>query len=153
MNEKWFNYAISLSIIMLFANAFITIGASQLSADGTQNTLFNASSQSDYLNQKNQSSFYVQPSTASSSSAPTQEQGITYIKRTSDNKNYNFQAIDYVVNMAVGVEVVMLQLSNIFPIVAPIFFAFAALAFLIKGVAVAWLATMAARQLFTGRFF
>ena len=34
MNEKWFNYAIVLTIIMVGINAFLTIGATQTGLDG-----------------------------------------------------------------------------------------------------------------------
>ncbi len=150
MNEKWFNYAISLTIVMILVNAFITIGASQPNADGTSNLylLNNVNNAFSYSNQKSDSNFYLDPPTSDSSQSPTNEQGFTPIKRSIDDNPVGFNGFDAAITMALGIEMIMLTLSQIFLPVAPLFLAFAAIAFFIKAIAVAWLGSIVLRTIF-----
>lgn len=150
MNEKWFNYAIALTIVMILVNSFITIGASQPNADGSSilylvNNVNNAFS---YSEQKSSGDFYVQSPSGESSQTPVSEQEFTPIKRTIDDNPVGFNGFDAAVTMALGVEMVMLTLSQIFTPVAPLFLAFAAIAFFIKAIAVAWLGSLVIRSIF-----
>lgn len=150
MNEKWFNYAVAMTILMIFVNAFITIGASQLNADGSSNLYLvnNVNNAFSYSNQKSNSTFYIGTSTGDSSQSPTNEQGFTPIKRSIDDNPVGFNGFDAAITMALGVEMLMLTLSTIFSPVAPLFLAFAAIAFLIKAIAIAWLGSILVRSIF-----
>jgi hypothetical protein len=150
LNEKWFNYAIALTIVMIFVNAFISIGASQPNADGTSNLYLvnNVNNAFSYANQKSDSNFYTSIETGDSSQSPLSEQGFTPIKRGIDANPVGFNGFDAAVTMALGIELVMLSLAAIFGPIAPLFFAFAALAFFIKAIAVAWLGSLFIRAIF-----
>ncbi len=154
MNEKWFNYAISLTVLMLMVNAFITIAATQPSADGTYNLfLSNMMTGGTSLDSaKTNSDFTIQPCMGDSSTSPTQEQGCTPIKRT-DGQTVGYNAFDALIMLGAGVEIIMLSLATIFSPIAPIFYVIATIVFTIKGIALAWLGTMAVRQIFFGRVF
>lgn len=134
---------------MIFVNAFITIGANQLNADGTTNfyLLNSMNSSFSYANQKSGASFYATDCTngQNSSTQPADSQGCVPMRRTIDNNPVSFGSFDAAVTMALGIELVMTQLSIIFWPIAPIFLAFAALAFFIKAVAVAWLSSLVIR--------
>jgi len=155
MNEKWFAYAVSLSIMLIFINAFITIGASQQNPDGSYNVFLTGLENSNYSYQttKSNSSFGIEATLGDSSQTPTNEQGYQPVKRTSDGKTTAFNAFDTIISMALGVELIMLTLTIIFPPVAPIFYAIAAFAFFVKAIAAAWLGSMVVRQIFFGRNF
>ena len=150
MNEKWFNYAVVLTIMMILVNAFIAIGASQLNADGSSNLYLtsNVNNAFSYTNQKADSNFYVLGPTSDSSQSPTNEQGFTPIKRSIDDNPVGFNGFNAAVTMALGVELVMLTLAGIFYPVAPLFLAFAAIAFFIKAIAIAWLGSLVIRAIF-----
>jgi len=150
LNEKWFNYAVTLTIIMILVNAFITIGASQPNSDGSSNLYLtsNVNNAFSYTNQRADSNFYIQAPTTDSSQSPTNEQGFTPIKRGIDNNPVGFNGFDAAVTMALGVEMVMLTLAAIFSPVAPLFLAFAAIAFFIKAIAIAWLGSILLRTIF-----
>lgn len=151
MNEKWFNYAISLTIMMIFVNAFITIGASQLNADGSSNLfLMNSTNNAlTYSNQKSNSDFYTTDCSngTNSSQSPTDAQGCVPIKRTIDDNPVSFNSFDAAVIMVFGIELVMTQLSQIFWPVAPLFMGIAAIAFFIKSIAMAWLSSIVIRAI------
>ena len=155
MNEKWFAYAVSLSIMLIFINAFITIGASQLTDDGSSILYLTNLTNTTYAYNtlKDSGDFQISATAGSSSQSPTTEQGYQPVKRTSDGKSASFNAFDVVITMALGVELIMLTLAVIFWPVAPIFYAVAGFAFFIKAVATAWLASMVVRQIFFGRVF
>jgi hypothetical protein len=154
MNEKWFAYAISLTILMIFTNAFITIGASQPNADGTYNVylLNSMNSKLDYGQVKSDSNLSFEACSLDSSQPSTTEQGCQPFKRN-DGSPASFNAFDSLTLMTVGIEVVMLNLAAIFSPVAPLFWAVAAVAFFIKIVAMAWLTSIVLRQILTGRLF
>ena len=150
MNEKWFNYAISLTIMMIFVNAFITIGASQLNADGSSNLfLMNSTNNAlTYEQQKQNSGFNIAPNSSDSSQSATTEQGFTPITRTTDSAPVGLNALSALTTMAIGIELVMLQLAQIFWPVAALFYSIAGVAFLIKAIAAAWLGSIAVRAIF-----
>jgi hypothetical protein len=135
---------------MILVNAFITIGASQPNADGSSNLylLNNVNNAFSYSNQQASSSFYVESPSTDSSQTPVTEQGFTPGKRSIDDNPVGFNGFDAAVTMALGVEMVMLTLSQIFTPVAPLFLAFAAIAFFIKAIAIAWLGSLAIRAIF-----
>jgi len=149
LNEKWFNYAVVLTIMMILVNAFIAIGASQLNADGSSNLYLtsNVNNAFSYSNQKADSNFYVEAPTTDSSQTPTNEQGFTPIKRGIDDNPVGFTSFNAGIMMALGVELVMLTLAGIFYPVAPLFLAFAAIAFFIKAIAIAWLGSVLLRPI------
>lgn len=155
MNEKWFAYAVSLSIMLIFVNAFITIGASQLTDDGSSVIYLTNLTNSKYAYNtlKSDGDFEIDATTGASSQSPTTEQGYQPVKRTSDGKSSAFNSFDVVITMALGVELIMLTLALIFWPIAPIFYAIAGFAFFIKAVATAWLASIVVRQIFFGRVF
>jgi hypothetical protein len=149
LNEKWFNYAMTLTIIMIFVNAFITIGASQPNADGTYN-LYLINSQNNafsYQQQKNFGGFDVNSAYYDSSTSPTNEQGFTPVLRESDSAPVGLNAFDAAVTMALGIEMLMLTLANIFWPVAALFYAIAALAFFVKAIVVAYLGSVLVRSI------
>lgn len=150
MNEKWFNYAVALTIMMIMVNAFITIGASQPNADGSGNIYLinNVNNAFNYSSQKDNSNFYIEAPTSDSSQSPTNEQGFTPIKRSIDDNPVGFNGFDAAVTMALGVEMVMLTLATIFSPVGALFLAFAAIAFLIKAIAIAWIGSLIVRAIF-----
>jgi hypothetical protein len=154
MNEKWFAYTVSLTIMMIFINSFILMGSGLLDTSGNSISLFanSSSSQYNYQTVKNTSSFGIDALTGSSSQSPTNEQGYNPVTRT-DGQTAAFNAFDIVTNIGVGIEKIMLQLAIIFPPAAPLFLGIAAFAFFIKVVAVSWLASIVVRQLFFGRVF
>lgn len=135
---------------MILVNAFITIGATQPNADGSSNLylLNNVNNAFSYSQQESSSEFYVESPSGESSQTPVSEQEFTPIKRTIDDNPVGFNGFDAAVTMALGVEMVMLTLSQIFAPVAPLFLAFAAIAFFIKAVAVAWLGSLVIRSIF-----
>lgn len=155
MNEKWFSYAVSLSIMLIFINAFITIGASQQNPDGSYNLFLTGLENSNFSYQttKDNSGFEIEATLGDSSQTPTNEQGYQPVKRTSDGQTAAFNAFDAIITMALGVELIMLTLAVIFFPVAPIFYAIAGFAFFIKAIAAAWLGSMVVRQIFFGRNF
>lgn len=135
---------------MIFVNAFITIGATQPNADGSSNLYLinNVNNNFSYSNQKTDSNFYVTAPTTDSSQSPTNEQGFIPIKRTIDDNPVGFNGFDAAITMALGVEMVMLTLSEIFAPIGALFLAFAAVAFFIKAIAVAWLGSLVIRAIF-----
>lgn len=135
---------------MILVNSFITIGASQPNADGSSNLylLNNVNNAFSYTNQSQNSTFYIDAPTSDSSQSPTNEQGFTPIKRSIDDNPVGFNGFDAAVTMALGIEMVMLTLASIFSPVAPLFLAFAAIAFFIKAIAVAWLGSLVLRTIF-----
>ena len=150
MNEKWFNYAISLTIVMILVNAFITIGATQPNADGSSNLYLvnNVNNAFSYSNQSESGDFYLESPSTDSSQSPTNEQGFTPVKRTIDDNPVGFTGFDAALTMTLGVELVMLTLAAIFVPVAPLFLAFTAIAFFIKAIAIAWLGSLVIRAIF-----
>jgi hypothetical protein len=149
LNEKWFNYAIVLTVIMVFVNAFITVGAGQPNADGSLNLyLLNSTNNTlSYNSLKNSSDFDFNSAYYDSSSSPTNEQGLTPVTRPSDSVPVGLNAFDAAVTMAVGVELVMLTLAAIFWPVAALFYAVAGVAFFIKAIVVAYLGSILIRSI------
>lgn len=149
MDVKWFNYAVSLTILMIMVNAFITIGSAQPNAQGKLNLflLNNSNDAFSYSNQKTNSSFYIESAINSSSQSPTNEQNFAPIKRSIDDSPVGFEGFDAAVTMAFGLELVMLSLAGVFVVVAPLFWGIAAIAFLIKSVVIAWLGSLVIRSI------
>jgi hypothetical protein len=149
LNEKWFNYGVALTILMIFVNAFITVGATQQNADGSYNLyLLNSQNSSlSYQQQKTNSDFDFNSAYYNSSTSPTNEQGFTPVLRTTDSTPTGLNAFDVAVIMAIGVELVMLTLANIFWPVAALFYAIASVAFLIKAIMVAYLGSVLVRSI------
>ena len=154
MNEKWFAYAISLSIMLIFINAFITMGAGLLDSDGNQISLLSNSTNNSYSydSLKAGSNFSISGVSGDSSQSPTTEQGYQPVKRT-DGDSASMNSFDIIINLGFGVEIIMLQLALIFNPVAAIFYAIAGFVFFIKTVALTWLASIVVRQIFFGRVF
>jgi len=150
MNEKWFNYAIALTIVMIFVNAFITMGAAQPNQNGVYSSLLmgNQNDSLTYSTMKTNSEFSLNARTTDTSQSPTEEQGFTPVTRTIDDNPVGFNSFDAAITMTLGVELVMLTLANIFSPVAPIFLGLTAIVFFIKAIAIAWLGSIAIRSIF-----
>ncbi|HNV62441.1 MAG TPA: hypothetical protein PKN54_05760 [Candidatus Cloacimonas acidaminovorans] len=156
MNEKWFAYAISLSIMLIFINSFVTMGAGLVDANGNGIGLLQSSTNNQYSYDtlKSSSNYGINVPANDSSQSPTSEQGYTPITSATDtSKSKALDSIGIIVNLGVGFELLMGKLATIFPPVAPLFWSVAGFAFFIKLVALTWLASIVVRQLFFGRVF
>lgn len=147
MNEKWFNYAIVLTIIMFGINAFLTIGATQTGLNGQPIPLLSGLQNNNlsYSKVKTDSNYQLGVQIdGTSSQTPTNDQGKIAFT-TPGGLPGGFGALNMVVIMTFGVELIMLELANIFVVIAPLFWAIAAVAFALNTLVYAYLATLIAR--------
>jgi hypothetical protein len=149
MNDKWINYAIILTIVMFFVNGFILMAAAQPNNNNEFNIiLFGSSSSSlSYSNIKDVYGEYSISDSGASSQSPTNEEGYTPIQNSEDQP----AGLDVLSAVSIGVaglELVLLQLANIFYPIAPLFYAIITAAILIKSAVVWYLASVLVRALF-----
>lgn len=155
MNDRWFNFAMSVTIITMLIGGFIGMAGMQPDAQGNKIPLFSGMDNTalSYSNVKSNSNFNVGVNISSngdSSSSPTSDQGFTPVT-TSTGDIFAWKTLfDLVVNTAAGFELLMLKLAGIFTYISPLFVALAGIGFLAKIIMIMWASSVVLRPL-TGR--
>ena len=148
MNEKWMNYGIIITLLMLFTNAFILVAASQPDQNNQFSAvLFGATNNNmEYSNISTDYS-YTYSESGDSSQTPTNEQGFTPITNTSTGTPAGLDALSIVLLGSIGLELQLIQLALIFPFISPIFYAIISFALIIKAIVVAYLGSVLVRAI------
>jgi len=144
MNDKVLTWAIMLTVIMIGINSFLYMGSANLyDSDGhPMNIYYGLDNYSSNIETKAEG-ITIDTDTSFSSSLPSQTQGIVAVE-----SGGNPVGLDYTAEfqkLGIGVQLVMLKLGTMFPIISPITGAIVAMAFLIQGLAIAYLGSILIR--------
>lgn len=152
MNDKWFNIAMIIILTSLVANGFIALlvvipGGSQFNSLYHNNLSYNADSNSikTAYNPSIAGQSVIAPGASDSTGT-----GFTPITTIAGDP-FGLAPLTLLITAFVGLEVLLLSLSNIFPIFGGIFVLFALLAFTVKAIVVAYFASVLIRSIFGGR--
>lgn len=146
MNDKILTMALMLFFIMIGINAFLFMASTNLyDESGNQLNIYygleNQSMGGDLEDKANATT--ISTDVSLSSTAPSTLQGLAIV-----NTNEVPSGISYtteLIKLGIGVQLVMLKLSDLFPIIAPIINAIVFFAFAIQGFAVAYLGSIMIR--------
>lgn len=156
MNDRWFNFAIAITIFTIMANGFLLMASLQPDQNGHYNPLFEEMSNSKltYSQIKVSSNVNIGQGSGSngdSSTTPTSEQGFTPITNTNTGNPVGLNMLDYAFIGAVGFESIMYKLASVFMIngvLNPIFLALAGIGFFSKTILIAYLGSVLLRPIF-----
>lgn len=144
MNDKILSMAFMLFFIMIGINAFLYMASTNLyTTNGEKLNIYYG--MDDYANSiiNDTQETEIGTSTDFSSDVPSQTQGITAVTR--DTTPVGVAATNDLTKIGIGVQLVLLKLSTMFPILTPITTAIIAFAFAIQGFAVAYLGSILIR--------
>ena len=146
MNDKLLTMALMLTLIMIGINAFLFMASTNM-YDSTGNKLniyygMDSGAFGETIISDN-NSITIDSGVSISSTAPGSSEGITVVKRN-DNP-IGLEATQDLTKLGIGVQLVMLKLSDLFPILSPILNAISILAFAIQGFAAAYLGSIMIR--------
>lgn len=144
MNDKLLTIAFMLTLVMLGVNGFLLMASENLyDQEGNQLNIYYGMDASATAAETDAEAIDIDAGVSISSEVPSQQQGITVVTRDS-----NPVGLDYMsdlVKLGVGVQLVMLRFSEMFPVLTPIVNAVVAFAFLVQGLAIAYLGSILIR--------
>jgi len=151
MNDAILNKAMTLFLILIGINAFLVMGSALYDTDGNSLNLFYGLESGNLGSQIETESDSINVSTdlSMSSTSPSTDQGSTPFTVAGIPIGINFW--NYIIIMALGVELIMLKFALMFPIIAPITGAISFFGFAIKIFVGAYLGSQLARAI-VGRF-
>jgi len=144
MNDKLLTIAFMLTLVMLGVNGFLLMASQNLyDQNGNQLNIYYGMDASATSAETNAEAIDIDAGVSISSEVPSQQQGITVV-----SKDSNPVGLDYMndlTKLGIGVQLVMLKFSEMFPVLTPIVNAVVAFAFLIQGLAIAYLGSILVR--------
>jgi len=146
MNDKILTMSLMLFLIMIGINAFLYMASSNLyDTSGNQLNIYYGLDSGGFGQQVQDDSegTTIDTGVSISSSVPSQQEGMTAVETNSNPVGLNYMA--EIQKIGIGVQLVMLKLSNLFPILSPIINAIVFFAFAIQGFAVAYLGSILIR--------
>lgn len=146
MNDKILTMAMMLTFIMIGINGFLLMASTNL-YDQTGNPLniYYDLEDSGYGSQiqTDVESIEIGTDIEMSSTVPSQQQGIVVAKQNSNPIGLDYMGL--FAKLGIGVQLVLLNISTLFPIISPITNAIVLFAFLIQGYVVAYLGSILIR--------
>jgi hypothetical protein len=149
MNDKVLTMALMLFMIMIGINAFLYMGSTNLyNENGEPLNIYYGMDEGAFGSQvqTNAEDIEINTDVEMSSTTPSTTQGFTPAT-VSDNPVGAVYGNE-LAKLGIGVQLVMLKLSSMFPIIAPILNAITFLAFAIQGFAIAYLFSILVRGIF-----
>jgi len=146
MNDKILTWAIMLTVVMIGINAFLFMASTNLyDEQGQPLNLYYGLDTGGFGStiQTDSEGISIDSGVSISSSAPSTIQGVTAVTRNDDLIGISYG--QDLLKLGAGVQLIMLRLSELFPIIAPILNAIVFLAFAIQGFAVAYLGSIMIR--------
>lgn len=142
MNDKILTMAFMLSLVMLGVNGFLLMASENL-YDQNGNQLDIYYGMDDSVVETNVEGITIDAGVSISSELPSQSQGITVVKRNDNPVGLDYMS--YLTKIGIGVQLVMLRFSEMFPVLSPIVNAVVFFAFAIQGLAIAYLGSILIR--------
>lgn len=149
MNDKVLTMALMLFMIMIGINAFLYMASTNLyNENGLPLNIYYGMDEGAFGSQVQTNAEGIEISTdvEMSSTTPSQTQGFT--PATVSENPVGAVYGNELAKIGIGVQLVMLKLSSMFPIIAPILNAITFLAFAIQGFAMAYLFSILVRGIF-----
>ena len=144
MNDKVLTMAFMMFFVMIGINAFLFMASTNLyDASGHQLNIYYGIDDYGADIKTNTENISIDTDTQFSSSIPSQQQGITAVQRETDP--IGLAATSDLAKIGIGVQLVLLKLSTMFPILSPITTAIIVFAFAIQGFAIAYLGSILIR--------
>ena len=146
MNDKILTMALMLFFIMIGINAFLYMASSNLyEENGTQLNIYYGLDSGGFGQEVEDKAtdISIDTDTDFSSTLPSQSQGIVAVQSNSNPVGLDYTA--ELTKIGIGVQLVLLKLSDMFPIMAPILNAIVFFAFAIQGIAIAYLGSILIR--------
>lgn len=144
MNDKILTMAFMLFFVMIGINAFLYMASTNL-YDNNGNPLNIYYGMDDFGSEiiDDAQATEIGTETDFSSDVPSQTQGITAVTRNDDP--VGVAATNDLAKIGIGVQLVLLKISNLFPTLKPITTGIIAFAFAIQGFAIAYLGSILIR--------
>jgi len=146
MNDKILSIAFMLTFIMIGINAFLYMGSTNLyDEEGNQLNIYYGLDTGGFGTQVQTKAEDIEIGTdlETSSTVPSQQQGIVIAK--TNNEPTGLSYTNELAKLGIGVQLVMLKLSDLFPIMSPILNGIVIFAFAVQGLAIAYLTSILVR--------
>jgi len=153
MNDKWFNMAMIIVLTSFVANAFVFMllampGGAQFNSLYQTNLAYDADANSVRM--------AYEPNVADQQvlapgAADTTGTGFTPLTNNRTGNPTGLDPINLITTGFIGLEVLLLSLSNIFPMFSGLFILFALIAFTVKIVVIGYFGSLLIRAIFGGR--
>ena len=146
MNDKILTWALMLTVIMIGINAFLLMASTNLyDASGNPLNIYYGLDSGAYGSQiqTDAQNITIDSGVSISSELPSQQQGL--VVSTRDDVPTGMSYANDLAKLGVGVQLVMLKFSEMFPVLSPIVNAIVFFAFAIQGLAIAYLTSLLIR--------
>jgi hypothetical protein len=146
MNDKILTMALMLSLVMIGINAFLLMASTNLyDTEGNQLDIYYGLDSGAYGSQvqTDAQSIDFDSGVSISSELPSEQEGLTVVSRN-DNP-IGMDVTNELAKLGLGVQLVMLKFSEMFPVLTPIVNAVVFFAFAIQGLAIAYLGSILIR--------